>query len=216
MRDDGPAIDLTGFQRADNSADLLQCFQADIAGGDTFLGGDLRDHVVERRSGLGDAKRPARQFRRRCHTGIEGRVRDQNFLAVDAFFFDQCAADDLDRALIGKVDQPARNSGDAIIDVARSNRHGHRRRGLEEDQFDIEVGVGEIPLLLCHERTGMGRKPQRTQLYFLRSGGHLRAANKHRHHGECGNGQTPYPFSPGHSHPLSGSVNWKPVSPAHN
>jgi hypothetical protein len=158
MRHDGPAIDLPRSERADDVADALQrhVFKADALGL-----GHLRAHVVKRRARLRHRIAPPVKRGGRRHPVLERRVRDQVFLPGDARFLLQRAADHPDRTAIGQRDQRAGHRGDAVIHIARGDRHRHRLRGIEEPQFDVEPGIGEIAPFQRDIAAGMAGQPQR-------------------------------------------------------
>ena len=93
-------VDLAGFQRTDNDTDFVQRLDLNQFAGKAFFLSNLVGHIMERRAGLSDAEGPRLQFCRCRDSRVEGFFRHQDHLAVDAFFFMQRAADDLDGAFL--------------------------------------------------------------------------------------------------------------------
>ena len=120
---------------------------------------------MERRARLRDSITLAIQRRTRGHTRLECRVRGKVLLPVNARFFAQRATYDFDCAFFSQVDQPARNSGDGVIHIARGNGNGHRSGCLEEFELDVQTSVGKILAFLRDETCGMRCEPQRADFY---------------------------------------------------
>ena len=95
MRDNGPAIDLPGFHRTDDRADLLQGGKAEV---DAFGCRHHCAHLVERRTGLRNGEFIVVQILERFDSRLVRGVGDQELPAVYARFFLQRAADDFDGA----------------------------------------------------------------------------------------------------------------------
>ena len=103
----------------------------------------------------------AGKFRGRGQAGGIGFLGDQDGRALVAALLVQPAADHLQRALLGEVEEAAGQRGDADIDVARYRGRGDRLRGLEEAECEVDALVTEVAAFLGDvERRGRERVEQ--------------------------------------------------------
>ena len=118
--------------RGDHVGDLLHRPQRHARDVEVLGLGDAAQHVVERRAVLRDGEAVAGEFRGRGQAGGVGLLRHQDGGALIAALLVQPAADDLQRALLGQVEEAAGQRGDADIDIAGHGGRGDRLCGLEE------------------------------------------------------------------------------------
>ena len=115
-------------------------------------------------------------------TGLESRIRSQNFLTINTGLFAERATDDFDRAFVGQRNQTAGNRSHSIIDIARGDRDCHRLRGLKEPQFHLKACVGKIVPLCRDKAGGVRRESQRADdnLFVLCNGGRRKPRSRRR------------------------------------
>ena len=137
-------VDLAGLERPDHRADFLERPDADVLDREAEFFRRDGAHVMEGGADLGHRQRLALQLRRLREPGLIGLLGRQEGHAVDILALVQHAADGLDRALAGKVDETAGDARDGEIRVARGHRNRGRRGGLEEPEFDVQAFLLEI------------------------------------------------------------------------
>src|SRR5690606_6222974 len=128
--------------------------------------GDLVAHVVERRTGRGDAERMAAKLVSRGEASVVSLGGGEQQVADHSLLLSQRSADYLDRAFFGKAHKAAAHGGHGIVSVARGNRHSHRLCGLEELEFDVQAFVLVVAALESNEAWRMASEAHHAEVHL--------------------------------------------------
>ena len=149
-------VDLVGGDGGDHVGDLLHRAEGDGFEVETFGAGDAADHVVERRSVLGDRDAVAWEFFDGGQTLVESLVGGDDGGAFVAFFLMQGAADDFQGAFLGEVEEASGQGGDTYVDVSRDGGGGDWLGGFEEAEGEVDALVSEVAAFLGDVERGGG------------------------------------------------------------